>query len=183
MLQLKATSFAPFSSLYKLQYPQNFSDSCEIPIGGSSQIFRMISFKEPKIYPNNTSKMIEFRQITRVLDLLLLPNTVYEKEPYEENICFKKNIYFFKKHILYILLKKTYILFQKTYVFWNVYVCGKTYIFRKAPSRTRHVREGALRKIYVFPQIYTFQKTYVFLKKYICFKKKYICFLKKYIFF
>ena len=32
----------------------------------------------------------------------------------------------------------------------------------KAPSRTRHVREGALRKIYVFPQICTFQKTYVF---------------------
>ena len=73
MLQLKATSFAPFSSLYQLQYPANFSDSCESPIGRSSQIFRMISFKELKIYPNNTSKIIEFRQITRVLDLLLLP--------------------------------------------------------------------------------------------------------------
>ena len=54
---------------------------------------------------------------------------MYEKGPYEENICF---------------LKK-YILFQKTYVFWNVYICGKTYIFRKAPSRTWRVREGALR--------------------------------------
>ena len=63
----------------------------------------------------------------------------------------------FKKYTLfqktYILFQKTYILFQKTYVFLNVYICGKTYIFRKAPSRTWCVREGALRKIYVFPQI------------------------------
>ena len=56
---------------------------------------------------------------------------------------FSKNIYFFKKHILF---QKTYILFQKTYVFWNVYICGKTYIFRKAPSRALRVREGALQK-------------------------------------
>ena len=34
-------------------------------------MFRMISFKESKIYSNNTYK-IEFRQITQVLDLLLL---------------------------------------------------------------------------------------------------------------
>ena len=73
MLQLKATSFASFSSLYQLQYPPSFSDSCESPIGRSSQIFRMISFKEPKISSNNTSKIIEFRQITRVLDIFLLP--------------------------------------------------------------------------------------------------------------
>ena len=50
-----------------------FSDSCESLIGRSSQIFRMISFKEPKISSNNTSKIIEFRQITRVLDIFLLP--------------------------------------------------------------------------------------------------------------
>ena len=29
MLQLKATSFASFSSLYQLQYPPSFSDTCE----------------------------------------------------------------------------------------------------------------------------------------------------------
>ena len=73
MLQLKATSFASFSSLHQFQYPPSFSDSCESPIGRSPQIFRMISFKEPKISPNNTSKIIEFRQITRVLDIFLLP--------------------------------------------------------------------------------------------------------------
>ena len=73
MLQLKATYFALFSSLYQLQYPPSFSDSCESPIGRSSQIFRMISFKEPKISPNNTSKIIKFRQIMRILDLCLLP--------------------------------------------------------------------------------------------------------------
>ena len=32
-----------------------------------------ISFKELKISSNNTSKIIEFRQITRVLDIFLLP--------------------------------------------------------------------------------------------------------------
>ena len=73
MLQHKTTSFASFSSLYQLQYPPSFSDTCENSIGRSSQIFRMISFKELKIFPNNTSKIIEFRQITRVLDLFLLP--------------------------------------------------------------------------------------------------------------
>ena len=72
MLQLKATSFASFSSLNQLQYPPSFLDSCESPIGSgrSSQIFRMISFKEPKISSNITSKIIEFRQITRVLNIL-----------------------------------------------------------------------------------------------------------------
>ena len=35
----------------------------------------MISFKEPKISSYNTSKIIEFRQITQVLDIFLLPNT------------------------------------------------------------------------------------------------------------
>ena len=49
---------------------------------------------------------------------------------------------------------------------------------RKAPSRTRHVREGALRKIYVFPQIYTFQKTYVFWKSIFIFLKAYIFFVR-----
>ena len=43
----------------------SFLDSCESPIGRSSQIFRMIPFKEPKISSNSTSKIIEFRQITR----------------------------------------------------------------------------------------------------------------------
>ena len=63
MLQLKAAYFAPFWSLYQLRYPPNFSDSCESPIGRSSPIFRMISFKELKIYPNNTTKINEFGQI------------------------------------------------------------------------------------------------------------------------
>ena len=76
MLQLNATSFASFSSLYQLQYPPSFSESCESPIGRSSQIFRMIPFKEPKISSNNTSKIIEFRQITRVLGIFLLPKTI-----------------------------------------------------------------------------------------------------------
>ena len=61
--------------------------------------------------------------------------TVYEKGPYEENICFFKKYILFQKtyyilfqktHILfqktYILFQKTYILFLKTYVFWNVYI-------------------------------------------------------------
>ena len=52
-------------------------------------------------------------------------STVYEKEPYEKNICFfKKYILFQKTYILfqktYILFLKTYILFQKTYVLLNV---------------------------------------------------------------
>ena len=59
----------------------------------------------------------------------------------------------------------------------------KIYVFCKAPSRTRRVREGALRKIYVFPQIYTFQKTYVFEKVYIFFLKVYMFSEKVCIFF
>ena len=48
--------------------------------------------------------------------------TVYEKGPHEENICFLKNIYFFKKQMFF-----------------------GTYIFRKVPSRTWRIREGASR--------------------------------------
>ena len=33
---------------------------------------------------------------------------------------------------------------------------------RKAASRTRHVREGALRKIYVFRKYIRFEKVYIF---------------------
>ena len=60
----------------------------------------------------------------------------------------------FKK--IYILFQKTYILFLKIYIlfqkhmFFGIYICGKTYVFRKAPSRTRRVREGALQKTYIF---------------------------------
>ena len=47
---------------------------------------------------------------------------------------FLKNIHTFSENIY--TLKKNIYTFSKTYVFWNVYICGKTYVFRKAPSRT-----------------------------------------------
>ena len=98
-------------------------------------------------------------------------------------ILFQKTYILFQK--TYILFQKTYILFQKTYVFWNVYICGKTYIFRKAPSRTWRVpctRRGLTKNI-CFSANINVPKNICFLKKYICFLEKYICFLKKYIFF
>ena len=55
--------------------------------------------------------MMKMRQKT----LFCAVTTVYEKEPYEENICFLKKYILFQK--TYILFLKTYILFQKTYVF------------------------------------------------------------------
>ena len=84
-----------------------------------------------------------------------------------KNICFKKNIHTFSENIY--TFKKNIYTFSKTYVFWNVYICGKTYIFRKAPSRTRRVRKGALQKTYVFPhaspegtQIHVLVSVYLF---------------------
>ena len=56
------------------------------------------------------------------IDIYIYATTVYEKEPYEENICFLKKYILFQK--TYILFQKTYILFQKTYVFWNVYMAS-----------------------------------------------------------
>ena len=65
-------------------------------------------------------------------------STVYEKEPYEKNICF------FKK---YTLFQKTYILFQKTYIFLKKH----TYFFKN---------------IYTFfKNIYTFSKNICFVKR------------------
>ena len=76
MLQHKTTPFhfcLIFITISILQYLPSFSDTCESPIGRSSQIFRMIPFKELKISSKNTSKITKFRQITRVLDAFLLP--------------------------------------------------------------------------------------------------------------
>ena len=65
-----------------------------------------------------TVTCVESYHITECHAVIIIIFTVYEKEPYEKNICF------FKK---YILFQKTYILFQKTYIFFKKH----TYFFKK----------------------------------------------------
>ena len=48
-LQPKLTSFAPFLSLYQLQYLPNFSDTFDSLSGRSLQIFSMIAYQEFEI--------------------------------------------------------------------------------------------------------------------------------------
>ena len=53
--------------------------------------------------------------------------TVYEKGPYEENICFLKNIYFFKKHMFfgtYIFAEK-HIFFVRPLLEDGVHACAR----------------------------------------------------------
>ena len=73
--------------------------------------------------------------------------TVYEKEPYEENICFfKKHIYFFKKHNIYFFKKhniyffkkhiyffKKHIYFFKKHMFFGTYIFAEKHIFFVRP--------------------------------------------------
>ena len=47
----------------------SFLGSFDSPIERSSQIFRMISFQEPKICQTDTTKINEFRQITLIDDV------------------------------------------------------------------------------------------------------------------
>ena len=49
MLKLRATSFAPFSLLYRLRYPPMFSDSFKSTIEKYLHMFKIILFQELKI--------------------------------------------------------------------------------------------------------------------------------------
>ncbi len=48
-------------------------------IGRFWQIFSMIHVQEPKIWQNNTTKINEFRQITRLLDIILLAKAAHHQ--------------------------------------------------------------------------------------------------------
>ena len=105
---------------------------------------------------------------------------MYEKGPYEENICFLKKYILFQK--TYILLKKIYILFQK-HMFFGTYIFAEKHIFFVRPLLVHVMFEKGPYEKYMFFRKYIRSKKHMFLKKYIYFFKKYICFLKKYVYF